>query len=194
MRNFLAASLLATEAFLAASNLSCLLLSNKSIFYLLVLKVEHFFCKDYANERNVSLLTDCRAPLIFCKDYASECNESLLSDCRAPLIFCKDTLFFLKMQGIIEKCLRMREIKRKTKKRGHHQHRIIWERALPGLRCKDNNKNGIYQRSFRKITSGRICSYVGTRLLLHRDVSNATSGRNFCCIVGGFSIKSIEKH
>jgi hypothetical protein len=44
------------------------LLSNKSIFYLLVLKVEHFFCKDYANERNVSLLTDCRAPLIFCKD------------------------------------------------------------------------------------------------------------------------------
>ena len=58
------------------------------------LKVEHFFCKDYANERNVSLLTNCRAPLIFCKDYASECNESLLSDCRAPLIFCKDTLFF----------------------------------------------------------------------------------------------------
>ena len=46
MRKFLAASLLATEAFLAASNLSCLLLSNKSIFYLLVLKVEHFFCKD----------------------------------------------------------------------------------------------------------------------------------------------------
>ena len=82
----------------------------------------------------------------------------------------------------------------KQKTRGHHQHRIIWERALPGLRCKDNNKNGIYQRSFRKITSGRICSYVGTRLLLHRDVSNATSGRNFCCIVGGFSIKSIEKH
>ena len=172
MRNFLAASLLATEAFLAASNLSCLLLSNKSIFYLLVLKVEHFFCKDYA----------------------SECNESLLSDCRAPLIFCKDTLFFLKMQGIIEKCLRMREIKRKTKKRGHHQHRIIWERALPGLRCKDKNKNGIYQRSFRKITSRRICCYVGTRLLLHRDVGNATSGRNFCCIVGGFSIKSIEKY
>ena len=55
--------------------------------------------------------------------------------------------------------------------------------ALPGLRCKDNNKNGIYQRSFRKITSGRICSYVGMRLLLHRDVGNATSGRNFCCIV-----------
>ena len=118
MRNFLAASLLATEAFLAASNLSCLLLSNKSIFYLLVLKVEHFFCKDYANERNVSLLTDCRVQLIFCKDYASECNESLLSDCRAPLIFCKDTLFFWKMQGIIEKCLRMREINRRIKNPG----------------------------------------------------------------------------
>lgn len=73
-------------------------------------------------------------------------------------------------------------------------HRIIWERALPGLRCKDKNKNGIYQRSFRKITSGRICCYVGTRLLLYRDVGNAMSGRNFCCIVRGFSIKSIEKH
>ena len=30
----------------------------------------------------------------FCKDYASERNESLLSNCRAQLIFCKDTLFF----------------------------------------------------------------------------------------------------
>lgn len=38
----------------------------------------------------------------------------------------------------------------KQKPRGHHQHRIIWERALPGLRCKDKNKNGIYQRFFRK--------------------------------------------
>ena len=27
----------------------------------------------------------------------------------------------------------------KQKTRGHHQHRIIWERALPGLRCKDKN-------------------------------------------------------
>ena len=41
----------------------------------------------------------------------------------------------------------------KQKNRGHHQHRIIWERALPGLRCKDNNKNGIYQRFFPKITT-----------------------------------------
>ena len=41
----------------------------------------------------------------------------------------------------------------KQKTRGHHQHRIIWERALPGLRCKDNNKNGIYQRFFPKITT-----------------------------------------
>ena len=30
----------------------------------------------------------------FCKDYASERNESLLTNCRALLIFCKDTLFF----------------------------------------------------------------------------------------------------
>ena len=29
---------------------------------------------------------------------------------------------------------------------------------------------------------------------LRLDVSVATSGRNFCCIVGGFSIESIEKH
>ena len=27
-------------------------------------------CKDNANERNVSLLTDCRVQLIFCKDNA----------------------------------------------------------------------------------------------------------------------------
>ena len=37
-----AASLLAVEAFLAASNLSCLLLSNKFIFYLLVLNNSTF--------------------------------------------------------------------------------------------------------------------------------------------------------
>lgn len=43
-------------------------------------------------------------------------------------------------------------------------------------------------------TSRRICCYVATRLSLRRDVGNTTSGRNFCCIVGGFSIKSIEKH
>jgi hypothetical protein len=69
-----AASLLAVEAFLAASNLSCLLLSNKSIFYLLILIIQ--------------------------------------------LSCCKDTLFFWKMQGIIEKCLRMREINRRIKKSG----------------------------------------------------------------------------
>ena len=27
-----------------------------------------FFCKDYANERNVSLLTNYRTQQIFCKD------------------------------------------------------------------------------------------------------------------------------
>ena len=37
-------------------------------------------------------------------------------------------------------------------------------------------------------------NYVGTRLSLRRDVATDTSGRNFCCIMGGFSIKSIEKH
>jgi len=45
MRNFLAASLLATEAFLAASNLSCLLLSNKSILNLLVFMILLFYAK-----------------------------------------------------------------------------------------------------------------------------------------------------
>ena len=30
----------------------------------------------------------------FCKDYASERNKSLLSACRVQLFFCKDTLFF----------------------------------------------------------------------------------------------------
>ena len=32
--------------------------------------------------------------------------------------FCKDTLFFRKMQGILEKCLRVREITKKAKKKG----------------------------------------------------------------------------
>ena len=68
---------------------------------------------------------------------------------------------FLRMREITEKrkekrlfCCHYQNIYvllQKQKTRGHHQHRIIWERALPGLRCKDNNKNGIYQRFFRKI-------------------------------------------
>ena len=40
IRNFKDASLLAVAAFPAASNLSCLLLSNKSIFYLLILIIQ----------------------------------------------------------------------------------------------------------------------------------------------------------
>ena len=30
----------------------------------------------------------------FCKENVNERNESLLSNCRAQLIFCKDTFFF----------------------------------------------------------------------------------------------------
>ena len=89
MRNFLAASLLATEAFLAASNLSCLLLSNKSILNLLVFMILHFLCKEYASER----------------------NESLLSNCRAQLILCKDTRSFRKMQEIYGKMFESEEDK-----------------------------------------------------------------------------------
>nr|WP_297061110.1 hypothetical protein [Prevotella sp.] len=91
MRNFLAASLLATEAFLAAFNLSCLLLSNKSILTLLVFMILLFLCKDYASER----------------------NESLLSNCRAQLILCKITLFFRKMQEIYGKMFESEEDKEK---------------------------------------------------------------------------------
>lgn len=47
---------------------------------------------------------------------------------------------------------------------------------------------------FEKLRPDVSVATSGTRLLLHRDVGNATLGRNFCCIVGGFSIKSIEKH
>ena len=70
IRNFKDASLLAVAAFLAASNLSCLLLSNKSIFYLLVLMIQLSCCKENANERNESLLSDCRMQLIFLQRYA----------------------------------------------------------------------------------------------------------------------------
>ena len=46
--------------------------------------------KDNANERNESLLSNCRVQLILCKDNANERNESLLSNCRVQLILCKD--------------------------------------------------------------------------------------------------------
>jgi len=53
--------------------------------------INYFYrCKDNANERNESLLSNCRVQLIFCKDNANERNESLLSNCRVQLIFCKD--------------------------------------------------------------------------------------------------------
>ena len=52
--------------------------------------------------------------LILYKDYASERNESLLSNCRAQLILCKDMLFFRKMQEFSRKCLRVRKITRKS--------------------------------------------------------------------------------
>ena len=46
--------------------------------------------KDYANERNENLFSNCRVQLIFWKDYANKRNERLLSNCRVQLIFCKD--------------------------------------------------------------------------------------------------------
>ena len=49
----------------------------------------------------------------FCKDYASERNESLLSNCRAQLILCKITLFFRKMQEIYGKMFKSGEDKKK---------------------------------------------------------------------------------
>ena len=49
----------------------------------------YFFCKVNANERNESLLSNCRVQLNFCKVNANERNESLLSNCRVQLNFCK---------------------------------------------------------------------------------------------------------
>ena len=57
-------------------------------------------CKDNANERNVSLLTNCRVQLILCKDNANERNVSLLTNCRVQLILCKD-----KGNRVIDKAL-----------------------------------------------------------------------------------------
>lgn len=42
--------------------------------------------------------------IIFCKDNANERNESLLSNCRVQLFFCKDTTFPRNFQGFGEKC------------------------------------------------------------------------------------------
>ena len=137
MRNFLAASLLATEAFLAASNLSCLLLSNKSIFYLLILMIQLSCCTDYANERNESLLLNCRVQLILLQRYAfllkDARNYGKMFESEGDNKKSKEKrLFCCHYQNIYV-------LLQKQKTRGHHQHRIIWERALPGLRCKDNN-------------------------------------------------------
>ncbi len=38
------------------------------VFVVISPKNSFFICKDSANERNVSLLTNCRVPPIFCKD------------------------------------------------------------------------------------------------------------------------------
>jgi len=54
------------------------------------IKASFILCKDYANERNENLFSDCRVQLILCKDYANERNENLFSDCRVQLILCKD--------------------------------------------------------------------------------------------------------
>ena len=41
--------------------------------------INYFYrCKDNANERNESLLSNCRVQLIFCKDNANERNVSCL--------------------------------------------------------------------------------------------------------------------
>ena len=56
-------------------------------------------CKDSANERNVSSLTNCRVQPILCKDSASERNESVLSDCRVQPILCKDNIMRPKKQN-----------------------------------------------------------------------------------------------
>ena len=44
-------------------------------------------------------------PPIFCKDSANERNESLLSDCRVPPILCKDTTIYNKPLCYKEKIL-----------------------------------------------------------------------------------------
>ena len=48
-------------------------------------------CKDSANERNVSSLTNCRVQPILCKDSANERNVSSLTNCRVQPILCKGT-------------------------------------------------------------------------------------------------------
>ena len=42
---------------------------------------------------------------------------------------------------------------KKQKTRGHHQHRNIWERALPGLRSKDTKKMEYSKNFFEKVFS-----------------------------------------
>ncbi|MFW5528304.1 MAG: hypothetical protein ACOCOX_06805, partial [Segatella copri] len=66
---------------------SLLFLIITTLFY----TIQLFFCKEIANERNESWLSNCRVQLFFCKEIANERNESWLSNCRVQLFFCKDS-------------------------------------------------------------------------------------------------------
>ena len=81
-----------------------------------------------ANERNESLLSNCRVQLILCKDNANERNESLLSHCRVQLILCKDTTFPLKCNYhdfIYHKAMRIIHLCRPSPHTTCRHHRIL---------------------------------------------------------------------
>ena len=104
----------------------------------------------FSNPRRYSFLL--KDAMIFGKMFESEGDNKKSKEKR--LFCCHDQNIYVLLQ--------------KQKPRGHHQHRIIWERALPGLRCKDNNKYGIYQRFFRKIIlhdKSHYCSFPATILI-----------------------------
>ena len=42
-------------------------------------EMQLIFCKDFANERNESLLSNCRVQLIFCKDFANRMQNIKLA-------------------------------------------------------------------------------------------------------------------
>ena len=69
------------------------------------------------------------------------------------------------------------------------QMRLIWKANEADLKGKWGWLDGNHNAS--GITSRRILYYVGTHLLLHQDVSDATSGRNFYCIGWDFMENTI---
>ena len=70
---------------------ACFLFPECSFSFAKIMQGE---CNSKAEKRSFFRLDIAEPKLIFCKDDANERNESLLSNCRVQLFFCKGKIFF----------------------------------------------------------------------------------------------------